>query len=356
MKQRMLISAGAVLIVAGIAAVAGWWRNDEQAADTDPQVPTTQITTAPVTAAPLPQAAPLQLNLKVGDRFPLLKTVEQTLSQSSHEGLTKSGSRVELLLEIQVDEVHADGRKLLSVRYHRVRYSQDVAGRKVDYRSDDPAQAVPAEALPYHGLIGNGFSFWVGADNQVIEPVGFDEFLARCVRDVPEPQRQAVLARFSRVSAAEGIANFVDDSIGLLPYHSDPAGSGGAVRVGDDWTRRREILDPMPLQLQTRYTLRELSETVAEIDILGTIAPSAPAAAVEQVSSEIQVTVRGGHSVGSCTIDRKTGLPIRSQVRRYLDMHVRRPDGAEFLQRKEVNTTIRAFPAQGATVEAPSSQ
>ena len=345
------------MIGASLAALLGgcnWSGGDE---DDSVEVPMPKAEPTPVA-----HVEKLELNLKIGDRFPLMKTVVQELQQASVLGPATSQTRLELLLTLTVEEVTED-RKRLGVRYNRVRYSQDVAGEKFDYDSTTARGGVPKAALPYQGLVGNGFSFWVGKDNQIQEPVGFPEFLERCVRDVPAEERREVLGKFAQTTADEGIANFVDDSIGLLPYEIEGKDRGSNVAEGDSWTRERRLLQPMPLYLKTRYTLREMTPAVAEIDILGTAAHSTTTedestrdqvvqasgtagADRKKPASGPDVVVKRGSTLGSCTIDRATGLPLKSHVERYLDMTVTLPNGLQFEQRKRTVTTIQAFPQQ----------
>ena len=158
----------------GCDRVSQYW-SDESADDADADLLGFEVE---------PTGSTLDLNLAVGDRFPLLKTVEQTLTQQTPAGPSLSRSTLELLLAIEVEEVR-DGNKRLGVRYHRVRYRQDIAGEQVEYDSEAPPHSLPAELQIYAGLLDNGFSFWIDADNQISELVGFNEFLTRCVRMVP---------------------------------------------------------------------------------------------------------------------------------------------------------------------------
>ena len=68
------------------------------------------------------------LNLKVGDRFPFTKRIEQRLTQADAQGVSVYRSLTEMLLSLSVREVR-DGRKRIDVHYHRVRYGQDIAGK-----------------------------------------------------------------------------------------------------------------------------------------------------------------------------------------------------------------------------------
>ncbi|MEK6262230.1 MAG: DUF6263 family protein, partial [Planctomycetota bacterium] len=285
----------------------------------------------------------LELKLKVGDRFPLTKRVEQRLTQVDGQGKSVYWSLTEMLLSLSVEEVR-DGNKLLSVRYHRVRYGHDIAGKKVEYTSDSPQQTIPPEALAYAGLHENGFSFWIGPDNRVRELVGFPEFLQRCVRNVPPQLRQSVLAQLEGTHSENDLANFVDDGIGLLPYSNNPRHPGVAVKVGSAWDLKPRMSEgPIPMQVTTRCVLKDLTDSTAEISLIGKIAPDNAPTLVRDGNREMRVFVNGGHCSGTCKIDRRTGLPTNSQIKRYLEMTVQMADGTEIQQRKESLTSISSF-------------
>ncbi len=281
----------------------------------------------------------LGLRLKVGDRFPLQKTVEQRLTQPTDEGVSTGHSRLDLLLSLLVEELR-DGHTRLGVRYHRVRYlEQDPEGRTVEYNSTAPPREIPGQARVYAGLIENGFAFWIGPDNRLVELVGFPDFVQRCVRDVPYAQRQAVIEQLAAGRGDNGIASFIDDSIGLLPV-SDSKSGRVAVREGLSWELPvRKIDGPVPMLVSTQCKIKGLSDRTAEIDLFGAVSPTNQ---IEHPGGW-KVSVLGGRCLGSCTVDRTTGLPTNSRVERYVDLLMELPDGSQLKQRKEIITTIQAF-------------
>jgi hypothetical protein len=305
----------------------------------------------------LPQQK-LEVHLRPGDRFPLLKTVEQTLSQSTLEGWSVSRSNLEILFVVTVRDVRATAAggtsfgsprpdsKWLEVRYQRIRFSQQLSGQEtIEYDSDNPPDPVPAAACGYHGLKDNGFEFCLNQDNQISEVIAFEQFVDRCVRNIPKAWQQQTRDAMTCDSCAQAVADFVDDSIGVLP----PA----AVREGDAWTHERQFLRPLPMLCSTRYQLRRLTSEFAELEVQGTMSPAIPNKGGGD-RPEIEVSVRGGQSMGSCRLDRRTGLPLQSNVAQTLDMTVKLADGTEFEQHKKTVTTIQNLADQHGSRRVPS--
>lgn len=292
-----------------------------------------------------PEEGDLRFSLKVGDRFPLRKTVEQTLVQQSSVGPVTSRSNLTLMFAITVDE-EDEGRRRLGVRYQRVKYTHDILGEHIEFDSQTPPQHVPESLQVYNGLAGNSFSFWIGADNRIIEVIEFDAFLKRCVRFAPAHRQQDLLTQIVATQEDEGFANFVDESIGLLPYDPQATGRETAVRVGQQWNKTRKIMRPLPMELRTSYTLASLSDSRASVAILGTIEPMkvSQLGPIQQTSAQQSMALENGEIVGSCTIDRDSGLPLSSRVERRMMMTVSAPGQAPYEQKKTVVTTVESFP------------
>lgn len=255
-------------------------------------------------------------------------------------------------MTITVEEVRGAQRRL-QVRYQQVQFEQEIDGRRIAYDSRLTDRPAPLELAAYQGLVHNGFSFWLGPDNHIVDLVGFQAFLQRCVAHVPPEERRRVMTEFMQSNGDDRIANFIDDSIGVLPYNPELTKKGTLVAVGDHWSRRRQQLRPLPLYLEDTYTLKDLKPRYAIIEITGRITPSETFGPSQQPGNNLRVRVRGGRSFGRCTIDTGTGLPIRSRVERTIDMIVRLSNGTEFPQHKKVITTINAYPQQSPADRPP---
>ncbi len=299
----------------------------------------------------------LSFSLKVGDRFPLRKTIEQKLVQESAVGPVTSRSSLALMFAITVDEEDI-GRRKLGVRYQRVEYRQEILGELTEYDSQTNPSYVPDALQVYHGLAGNSFSFWIGADNRIIKVIEFDQFLKRCVRHAPPHKQEELLTQIVATQEDEGFANFVDESIGLLPYDPQASGRETAVRENQQWTKTRTIMRPLPMEMRTGYTLSKLERDQASIMILGTIEPikASQLGPIQQVAAKQSISLKQGNITGSCIIDRASGLPLMSRVSRQMDMTVEVPGQRPFEQRKTIVTTIESFPTNGTTFSRTDRQ
>ena len=287
-------------------------------------------------------SARLGIQLKKGDKFPLQKTVEKTLTLHTLQGEIVNHEQVKLFMSVTVDEIRGQNKKFL-VRYNQVQFTSNANGQNIVYDSQQPPYPIPDAVLAYHGMVNNGFSFWVGPDNKITDIVDFDIFMQRCLAGVPKHKADLISDTLAQYSGQDGIANFVDDTIGLLPYDSTSEDGRVNVQQGESWTKPRHYTDPVPMTLKNKYTVKSINDTSAEIVIEGDVVPSAAVTNSGPNSASIQVN--DGYLLGACTIDLKTGLPLESHIDHLLNMTVQ-VGGHQFKQEKRVVTSIRMFPQQ----------
>ncbi|MCR9202403.1 MAG: DUF6263 family protein [Planctomycetaceae bacterium] len=286
----------------------------------------------------------LALRLKFGDRFSLVKTVQQTLTQKSATWPAAASTSLELHMDLEVQQVRSDA-SLLRITYTRIRYQHDINGQQQTYDSAaSPPGGTTAELAVYAGMVNNGFSFWLGSDNTIRELVGYNIFLQRCVAALPVQQQAAILAGISDRFGTEGVAGFVDDSIGILPYRN---GSSTPVAVGDIWTRERTVNMPAPVQIKSTCQLMDSSPSIATIQVTETLVPAGP-------TVDGTIVVQNGRSMATCRVDRTTGMPVDVNRSTFVALQVTTTTGESVAQEKQITTRVQSsLPATRSVVGSP---
>ena len=299
-------------------------------------------------STPGSNSAPLDLSLQwnFGDQFSLIKTVQQSLTQQSAATPVVATTSLELHMDLQVQQLRDDA-SLLRITYRRVRYEHNVNGDQQTFDSsvNDPRTVAPGLAL-YAGLVNNGFSFWLGHDNTVRELVGYNAFLQRCVAALPMPQQAAVLSGISDRFGTAGVAGFVDDSIGILPGNSST--QSAQVTIGDIWTRERSVAMPVPVQIKSTYRLESVAARSATIQVTETLTPTTAVPGSP-------VSIEGGRSMGTCVVDRATGMPLDVGRTTFVSLRVRTADGQSVAQEKRIVTRVQSTSATRAGSGGPAA-
>lgn len=340
-----------------VVTISGCQRSDDKStADAaDPGEARSNVSAIPIAHAEPADLVDLRLRVEPGDRFPLIKTVRQSILQQSNSGEATADTELELHLVLKVES--ADEQSVVfHVQYSRVRFIQDGQGRRAVYDSAQPPARIPFAAVPYAGLVGNGYSVRVGRDNQIKELIGHDDFMERCIAGIPSERRQNLMNEIAVRFGDEGVAGFIPDTIGLLPFDADAkAEIASRVQEGDSWKYERNLMQPIPVHLKSTCRVVRVSQNQAEIDIAGRVTTGRTYATPQQTDAGA-VNIRGGSTMGVCIVDRRTGLPIDVQRTELLQVEVSAPDGTEVRQDKRIETSVRLFPTErGPIVRSTAS-
>ena len=308
----------ATLVLGGVTLLGGCNQDEPAESFFDEDIPAFEPVTEAVPAEVVPAVAE-QPGIDVGHQFTLIKTVQQTLMQSTIDGSSNNQTDLELWMTVSVEAVRQNSRQY-RVRYDRVRYSHTLPGERIKYDSADPAAAATPGFERYRHLVDGSFTFWAGPDNVVSQVLDPDGLFAGMTGPLAAP------------------TDFVIDRVGFLPldYHSI-----GKDSRTSNWTRQRRIAEPVPLEINTRYTLERADDKTVELNVHGTIVAAPQSTSIELVSGSGRLTVRGGVCLGRLKIDRATGFPIEAKLDRHLDMKLRLSDGTTFAQQKHELIVIR---------------
>ncbi|MSR60555.1 MAG: hypothetical protein EXS05_23425 [Planctomycetaceae bacterium] len=281
-------------------------------------------------------------------RISLVNSVVQELRQTTPDGIETSRLTLELTLSFRLEETVTKARQAAQgtsherslryqLRFDRVRLIQELAGEPaLKYDSDETAAGIPDEVQPYQGLKGNSFEFWLDRNRQLVEVVGFESFLDRCLGHVAAQHQDQMRAALIQGSSTEALTAFVGEGIGLIPAE--------VAQAGDSWMRTRQAVQPVPYLATTRYRLAQMTADFVDIESTGTFGPPENQARADQAQAalpgQVGVRIRDGWLKGQLRIDRRSGLPARSRVEQSLSMTVRLADGAEFEQETITVTTL----------------
>ena len=278
-------------------------------------------------------------SIAVGSTFQLLKTVNQTLVQKATNPPATASTQLRTWMTIRVDDVAA-GNTLLSLRFDRVAYDQNVNGQQLSYDSEVASASVPLHLQAYASLVNNGFQFNVTDGRRVGQVLGYAEFLQQCGQQLDEQIRAQSIAAMQDSSRA--VTNFVDESCGLVPNVS-------TTQVGDVWNSPQTIAANPPTNIQLRCRLLSVTDERVEIDMSGTYQPTVA------VPNTTGVTINNCRTLGTCQFDRATGLPLQLDRSLYLTLSVTTADGQLVPQEKHIRTTIEQLPVSSADAIIPAS-
>lgn len=256
------------------------------------------------------------IQLSVGDQFPFVKTIRQTVVQTStnrasmQQTLLNAETQLQLTMNVSVQNQSATG-FVCDVRYLRVQYYQNIDGQQQNYDSAvTQAGPVPSGLESYAGMVGNGFRFSLSGQNRIEGTEGLSTFLDQCVAAAPFDQRVSAKAALEQRFQSGAVPELLDESMGLLPY------GPSRPQQGDIWMTNRNLQQQSSMALQTTCRLVSVTGTTAEVGLTGRF-ESSPADASLRISD--------GRTMGTCIVDLASGMPVHCHRSTYLKVASEQP-------------------------------
>ena len=278
---------------------------------------------APFSAAPAPNGSPA-MSVRQGDRVPLRRTVDTSLSQSRPDG-SADVHRTRTAVDMTLTAAESSQvRVRWNVRFDAVRVSRNFDGREFEFRTGELLQAsADPEVAVYEAMVGRGFGFTLDASNRLVGLEGFEAFVADCLGEVLAGGQPSAEPR-------QAVAEFVSSAVGLVEFED--------LDVGRTFAAAHSVATPSPVRWTEEFRVDDVTPTTIRVSGGGRVSETASAA------GEVSVRVVGGDVRSTAEVFRDSGLPQSAERTETLHMLVTTREGAAFPQTKVTTERVEAFP------------
>ncbi|MFH1377764.1 MAG: DUF6263 family protein [Planctomycetota bacterium] len=215
---------------------------------------------------------------------------------------------------LEVLDVKPNGDYIIKTTFKRSVYKQsqnDIA--MIDYDSAT-SKEVPPMAVGYAGLINQSFSMVMTTSGAVTEIKGMDALIENVVKKMPDNPmmpKDAVLQQMKSQFGDEAMKKTMEQFTTYLPDKS--------VSVGDKWNKTDELTGVFSMSIRTAYTLAEIKDGQARVEISGQVKPVENPDLIEMGLMKIRQTVSGSQT-GTMQIDVATGFLVRVDIKQDMKM------------------------------------
>lgn len=230
----------------------------------------------------------LKLNLKKGDVMQVETSVDQQVETEAMGNKMTIRQNFLFDFETRVDDVSNEGNYILRNTYKRVKLSQNIPGIGENVLDTDDPSASKGAAVALmepilKALVGKSFIMEMTPRGQVLKT------------DMSEIKGQNGLDDISENNSLSDLAVEYPDK---------------SLRPGDSWEAEREVSGKMPMRITTRYTLKEVKDGLAILEMKAEIKPNGD-----------QVKVSGTMD-GTMQVDVNTGWTRESRLNQNMQMTV----------------------------------
>lgn len=206
-------------------------------------------------------------------------------------------------------------------------------GNREVFDSLQSAQTPTRGIVGCHGLMGNGFRFWLSERGELLAVDDFPGFLDRCSEAVAEDGTRRRFRRdLEETWGSENPVQLLHDWIGVIPIRVQ--------QVGERWVESRPISSFERQQSSTEYSLVQQEERQQTVEWAG----RQTSRGVPRVDREIEVRSLGGDWHGSARIETRSQLCADLLETHQSRMSVRTASGREFIQTRTTTLRIERLP------------
>ena len=239
--------------------------------------------------------------------FPIGKTYDFTLISDQIINQQMAGKKLSISqnigTEYSFDIRNGEGlEKDIEVTYKRIFMKSNGMGNQMAMDSED---ADTTKENSFRGLKGASFHMVMLPNGGIKSLTGVEKMVANMVSrmNVDSAKAANIKASLSQQFSEEGMKQTLESSLKIYPDKS--------VKIGESWTVDTKMQLNMPVETITKYTLKEVKDNIAYLNINGTLLSKG---SFESMGNKIDTDLTGTN-VGDAELDLKTGLILKSHLR-----------------------------------------
>lgn len=230
----------------------------------------------------------LKLGLKKGDTMQVETYVEQQVETEAMGQKMTIRQNFLFDFETRVDDINGDGNYVLRNTYKRIKLAQNIPGIGENVLDTDDPSASQGAAVALmepilKALVGKSFIMEMTSRGRVVK------------------------TDMSEITSHNGLEDISDNnSLSDLTVEFPEK----SLRVGDTWEAEREVSGKTPMRIKAQYTLKEIKDGLAVLEMKGEIQPN---------GEQVKVS---GTMEGTLQLDVNTGWTRESRMSQNMQMTV----------------------------------
>ena len=201
------------------------------------------------------------------------------------------------------------GNQRLQMTYDAIQYEQSTMGQQLTYDSEDPSRTNnPQFEQMYGALLDRPIELIYSDQGQLIEAKGFSEAMDDMLAVLPEETREAMKNQFGGDAMLQAMK--------AMTYYYPQQDK---IKIGDSWTVSNQMaLGGMELIIDSEYTLLEVKDGLAKIQMDSEIATDPDAPGLELMGMKMKFDLQGTQT-GFLFVDQASSWLDRMELDQQMD-------------------------------------
>ena len=249
-------------------------------------------------------AVELKFNLEKGKTYVYAMKTHFDMNMEMMGKKMETGGDVDFGFKMKVDDVDAQGNRMLSNTYDAIRFRMNAMGIDMGYDSKNTGDTTKESMMSgmfrkiFSSMVGKTFKMTMSPSGEVSKIEGLTEMVQSMSEhmDLPENMREKMSGQFKESFNEDQIKQSFQQGFGFYP--------GKPVKPGDSWTKNMKTnMNKMAMDMETKYTVKEIKDNMAFLEISAVL--KAARSDSGSVTSSMDIK---GDSKGTMEIDLATGL------------------------------------------------
>ncbi|OLP17634.1 hypothetical protein BST81_15025 [Leptolyngbya sp. 'hensonii'] len=250
----------------------------------------------------------LQLRLEEGKSYNFRFSSDQKISQTLMGQQQSVNQFVAMGYSFKVLDVDKDGVMTVQVTYDSVQFKQSGATGTIEYDSTKDAKSTNPLTLGFSALVGKSFSMKIRPDGGVQDIQGADALINDMIKalKIPEgPLKDALMGNMKDQFGDQALKEMMERSLNIYPTQP--------VKVGDSWQKKVTMTKGFPIIMDTTWTLKELKNGVATVEVVSKLAPNSAAPPIRLEPMEMSYNLTGSQQ-GTLQLNQQTGFVNQAKL------------------------------------------
>lgn len=252
----------------------------------------------------VPEKTELKFDLKKGETYTLRTATKSklTLQIQGEPQLISQNSEVDF--KFKVKNIEPDGNAYILVRFNKFIFNQQGNTKTIDYNSTKKTEDLQIETLGFTALAGKTFEISLSPVGEVKIIKGVYDIINETMEQIniqeeslKENIKNNLISQYGNEALKEMLEN-------LLKFRPDIQ-----LAVGESWDKKTIQLRGTPMEIDSRFTLKENTAEIATIAVASTIKSKEGTQNNENMNYSFS-----GKQTGEIQIDKDTGWIILSTI------------------------------------------
>ena len=248
-------------------------------------------------------AVDLKFNLEKGKSYEYTMKTHFDMDMEMMGKKMNTGGDMDFGFNMKVNDVDAQGNRMLSSTYDVIRFKMNAMGMDMGYDSKNVGDTTKENMMSgmfrkiFAGMLGKTFKMTMSQKGEISKIEGLQEMVQSMSDhlDIPENMKAQMQKQMQQSFSDDQIKQSFEQGFGFYPDKP--------VKVGDSWTKNMtRNMNNMSMNMDSKYSVKEVNEKTVVLDITGVIK-----AGGKDSSATAGMDMKGD-SKGTMEIERSTGM------------------------------------------------